>query len=105
MPVPPDFELRTQRHDAAVEVAARGELDMSAAFQLESGVDPLLEDEAVESVQLDLSEVGFVDSAGLGALLSLRERAQDRGIALQIARASDPVRRLLELTGLGDTLT
>jgi anti-anti-sigma factor len=77
---------------------------MTAAFQLESGVDPLLDDEAVDSVQLDLSEVGFVDSAGLGALLALRERAQDRGIELGITRVSDPVRRLLELTGLGDTL-
>jgi anti-anti-sigma factor len=100
----PDFQLRTHRHDAAVEVVATGELDMAAAFKLESGVDPLLEDDAVDSVQLDLSEVGFVDSAGLGALLALRERAQDRGIPLQIARASGPVRRLLELTGLGDVL-
>jgi anti-anti-sigma factor len=101
----PSFSLHTERHDASLEVVAAGELDMAAAFKLESGVDPLLEDEAVDSVQLDLSDVGFVDSAGLGALLALRERAQDRGIALEIARASDPVRRLLELTGLGDALT
>ena len=101
----PEFQLRTQRRDSAVEVAASGELDMTGAFQLESGVDPLLEDEAVDSVQLDLSEVEFVDSAGLGALLALREHAQDRGITLEIARASDPVRRLLQLTGLGDALT
>jgi anti-anti-sigma factor len=100
----PDFNLRTQRRDTSLEVIAEGELDMAAAFQLESGVDPLLEEEAVDSVQLDLSEVGFVDSAGLGALLALRERAQDRGIALEISRASDPVRRLLDLTGLGDVL-
>jgi anti-anti-sigma factor len=100
----PDFQLRTQRRDTSLEVVAEGELDMAAAFQLESGVDRLLEDEAVDSVQLDLSEVGFVDSAGLGALLALRERAQDRGIALEISRASDPVRRLLDLTGLGDVL-
>jgi anti-anti-sigma factor len=99
-----DFNLRTQRRDTSLEVVAEGELDMAAAFKLESGVDQLLEEEAVDSVQLDLSEVGFVDSAGLGALLALRERAQDRGIALAISRASDPVRRLLDLTGLGDVL-
>jgi anti-anti-sigma factor len=100
----PDFSLRTERRDASLEVVAAGELDMAAAFKLESGLDPLLDDEAVEAVQLDLSEVDFVDSAGLGALLALRERAQDRGIALEISRASDPVRRLLGLTGLGDAL-
>jgi hypothetical protein len=80
----PDFSLRTQRRDSSLEVVAEGELDMAAAFKLESGVDPLLNDEAVESVQLDLSDVGFV--------------------ALEIAAASAPVRRLLELTGLGDAL-
>ncbi len=101
----PDFSLRTQRRDTSLEVAAAGELDMTGAFKLESGLDPLLEDESVDSLQLDLSEVAFVDSAGLGALLALRERAQDRGIALEIAAASDPVRRLLDLTGLGDALT
>ena len=99
-----DFSLRTQRRDSSLEVVAAGELDMAAAFKLESGVESLLDDDAVDSVQLDLSEVGFVDSAGLGALLSLRERAQDRGIALEIAAASEPVRRPLDLTGLGDAL-
>jgi anti-sigma B factor antagonist len=100
----PDFSLRMQRRDTSLEVVAEGELDMAAAFKLESGVDRLLEDDSVEAVTLDLSEVGFVDSAGLGALLALRERAQDRGIALEIAAVSEPVRRLLDLTGLGDAL-
>jgi anti-anti-sigma factor len=101
----PGFQLRTQRRDTSLEIVAAGELDMTGAFKLESGVDPLLDDESVDSVQLDLSDVAFVDSAGLGALLALRERAHDRGIALEIAAASEPVRRLLDLTGLGDALT
>jgi anti-anti-sigma factor len=53
---------------------------------------------------IDLDQVAFVDSAGLGALLSIRERAGELGIDLSIASVSDPVRRILDVTGLRDTL-
>ena len=48
---------------------------------------------------LDLAGVGIADSAGLGALLSIRERADQLGIALAISRASDSVQRILDLAG------
>ena len=51
---------------------------------------------------MDLAEVGFIDSAGVGALVATRERAQQLGIDLTIKRVSDRVRRILYLTGLGD---
>ena len=51
---------------------------------------------------MDLAEVGFIDSAGVGALVANRERAQQLGIDLTIKRVSDRVRRILYLTGLGD---
>jgi anti-anti-sigma factor len=53
---------------------------------------------------LDLADVGFVDSAGLGALLSIRERAHQLGIGLTVSRASDPVQRVLDLTGSSELL-
>ncbi|WP_270046494.1 STAS domain-containing protein [Solirubrobacter ginsenosidimutans] len=43
-----------------------------------------------------------MDSAGLGALLSLRDEARQRGIELHLARVSGPIRKLLDLTGIGD---
>jgi anti-anti-sigma factor len=99
-----DFAVSSQVHEGSLGVVVSGELDMAAAFKLESRVDPLLDAEDVKTVELDLAGVGFVDSAGLGALLSLRERAHQNGIPLAITRASDPVRRLLELTGSDSVL-
>jgi anti-anti-sigma factor len=97
--MPDDFALRAQLRDTALEVALAGELDMSAAFKLEPELDRLLAEPDVSALVLDLGEVGFVDSAGLGALLSIRQRADDLGIGVAISSASDPVRRLLEITG------
>jgi anti-anti-sigma factor len=99
-----DFTVQPQRRDASLEVVLAGELDMAAAFQLETTVEPLLDSGDADSLVLDLAEVRFIDSAGIGALLSIRERAQGRGLEFAIGQASDPVRRMLELTGVSDVL-
>jgi anti-sigma B factor antagonist len=84
--------------DASIDVTLAGELDMAAAFRLESELDRLLATEGVDSVQLDLADVGFLDSAGLGVLLSIRDQAARRGIDLRVGRMSEPVRRVLDAT-------
>lgn len=99
-----DFCVKSRVGDGSLEVVVAGDLDMAAAFRLESGLDRLLAGGDVRALVLDLAEVGFVDSAGLGALLSIRERAYQLGIGLEVSRASDPVRRLLGLTGSSELL-
>jgi anti-anti-sigma factor len=86
--------------EASLEVVVAGDLDMAAAFKLESRLDPLLAERDVRALVLDLADVGFVDSAGLGALLSIRERAHQLGIGMAISRSSDPIQRILDLTGI-----
>lgn len=92
--------LRSHARDSTVEVMVAGNLDMTAAFQLETRFDALLAAGRIEIVELDLAQVGFVDSAGVGALLAVRERANQMGIVLAITRVSDRVRRILDVTGL-----
>jgi anti-anti-sigma factor len=99
-----DFSLRTEVRDASLEVVLAGELDMAASFAFESAVDRLLAARDVRELVLDLADVAFVDSAGLGALLSIRERTKQLGIELAIERVSAPVQRVLDLTGSGGVL-
>ena len=93
-----DFTVRARVRDRCGDLAAGGELDMSAAFRLESEFDRLVAPGHVSTVVLDLADVSFVDSAGLGALLAIRERANQLRIELRIARPSAPVRRILDNT-------
>jgi anti-anti-sigma factor len=93
------------RHDGdALEVALAGELDMAAAFKLESELDRLLARRAARRLVLDLAELTFIDSAGLGALLAIHDRAQDLGIEFVLSNPSDPVRRILDLSGTASVL-
>ena len=82
-----------------LDVALVGELDMTACFALEAEIERLLGDRAARRLVLDLAELDFVDSAGLGALLTIHDRTQDLGVELHLVNPSRPVRRILEATG------
>jgi anti-sigma B factor antagonist len=55
-------------------------------------------------VYVDLSEVSFMDSRGLGSLLAANERSREGAAPVRIFQPSDAVRRLLEVSGVGPVL-
>jgi anti-anti-sigma factor len=99
--VPDDqhFGLSPQRAGDCLHVLLAGDLDMPATFKIEPELDRLLAGNDVRRLLVDLADVRFVDSAGLGALLSIRERTNGLGIEMSLVNVSDPVRRLLDFTG------
>ena len=94
----PRLTVRSTVRATSLDVALAGELDMTAAFRLESELERLISSPGIDGVVLDLAEVSFLDSAGLGALLSIREQATRVGRDLRIDRMSEPVRRILDAT-------
>ena len=60
--------------------------------------------ELVESdrnaIQLDLSQVESIDTAGIQLLVSCRNSALTRGKTFSITLMSDPVKEALQITGL-----
>ncbi len=99
MPAEPDFEVRHEPHDGAVVVAARGEIDIVTSPELRSA---LLDERAqAPLVVLDLREVTFIDSSGLGVIVGQQKRAQERDERFSVAvGASLAVQRILDLSGL-----
>jgi anti-anti-sigma factor len=102
MPTGGDLRLRRHASGATLDVVVSGELDMAAAFNLETELDRLLTASDLRAVALDLAEVTFIDSAGLGTLLAVRERAKELGMDVSITRVSDHVQRTLDVAGLGE---
>ncbi len=99
--VGPDLLLTTERAGVRAVVAIRGELDAYSAPSLEEEVSKLLADE-VSDLVFDLSETRFLDSSGLRAILTAQRRLADREGRLALRGPSEPVRRLLDITGLTD---
>lgn len=96
------FGLRwtINRQPGLVTVAVDGELDLAAADELEKVLLSLVEKEPVTVI--DLEKLGFMDSTGLRLFGVLHRTAQQRGNRFLLGRASLPVRRVLNVSGLVD---
>jgi anti-sigma B factor antagonist len=85
---------------AVLEVA--GELDLSTAGQLHEGLLKSLADEA--DVLVDLTQVSFIDSSGIAALVgAFRSLNGSGGMSVLIAPGSQ-VARVFELARMGEVL-
>ena len=82
------------------ELAISGELDMAAADDLLRTATAALMASSCDDLVLDLSEVSFIDSTGLGTLVAIRNTTRDRAVTLHLRGASPPVRRLMKITNL-----
>ncbi len=95
----PNWEWQERTGDASVLVV-RGDLDVAVGAEFVAAVDEVLStDPSINHAVIDLSEVDFIDSSGLRALLQLQ---QNYGGRVQIGAVSPAVQRLLELTGTLD---
>ena len=99
--VGPDLTLSTERAGSRAVIAITGELDAYSAPGLESEVGKLLSDGVMDLV-FDLAATRFLDSSGLRTILTSQRRLVDRDGRLALRAPSEPVRRLLDITGLTD---
>jgi len=87
-----------------VSISVGGELDTTTSPRLISVVRDVVSDRT-GLVDLDCSDVWFLDSAGVRALIVARNEAIRRGVDFALVRASGTVARILDMTGLTATLT
>jgi len=80
-------------------VRLTGEFDVATAARMLAGVAETFGREQCRTVEVDCSQVSFIDCAALGQLLRLRSAAETDGRRLVVCDPSPPVRRLVALTG------
>lgn len=76
-----------------------GEIDVSSAPALQQRLSELFRT-ASSTVVVDLTEVAFLDSTGLGALVAARSAAVEAGGALPLVCTSERILKLFTITGL-----
>ena len=99
----PQFGLSVHHHDEVAVLDLRGELDLFGAEQLRSVARALL-DQGVPRLEIAADDLTFVDSSGFKALLDVRHEALERGTVLEVVAASDRLRWVIEVTGVGGLL-
>ena len=83
----------------------RGELDVTCIDEIKAATADAMDRAVGRRLVVDLSEVSFLDSSTIGAILWARDRSRKRNASLSIV-APDGSRaaRVLELAGLGSVV-
>jgi anti-sigma B factor antagonist len=89
------FAIQAVPGGAHVVLAVCGDVDIATAPQLRDRLGQAVA--AYPSVVVDLADVGFMDSTGLGVLVASSNRAKAAGRRLVVARPQTIVRNALRL--------
>jgi len=87
--------------DGTGEVVVEGEVDVATAPQLREALHEVLDDGATR-LRIDLGEVGFIDSAGLGVLIGVLKRIREVGGEIELVHVQPAPRKVIEITGLDE---
>ncbi len=83
-----------------VTLNLEGDIDVSVADQLGVESTRLLDAAESSGLVVDMQNVKFIDSTGLGALVRLRKNATARGIPLRLRNVPPQTLRVMQLTAL-----
>ncbi|MCD4523346.1 STAS domain-containing protein [Nocardioides sp. cx-173] len=96
---PPPLDVGVEEHGAHRVVALRGEVDMASVGAVRTCLRELMLAGHTD-VLVDLRDVTFMDSTGLGVLVAARKQARVFRGSLGLVAPSPPVARVLSLTSL-----
>ncbi|GAB4281297.1 MAG: anti-sigma factor antagonist BldG [Coriobacteriia bacterium] len=94
-----DFDIEVLEQGGVCVVKVAGEIDVYTSPRLREHLVKTI-DGGCFHVVVDLSGVGFMDSSGLGALVSALRRIKEKDGTIRLASPREPVMKVLSITGL-----
>jgi len=96
------LEIKTELNGTTLTLKIIGRLDASNAQELTNKLNSSLD--GVKELIFDFSELKYVASAGLRALLMAQKRMNKQG-SMVIRHVDETVMEVLEMTGFADLMT
>jgi anti-anti-sigma factor len=98
-----DFAIKVLVSSKLHTIILSGELDMAGSPELAAVISGISAHEK-RIVVIDLSNLTFIDSSGLHALLRAHQDCRARGHELRVIPGPEKVHRLFEITGMNEAL-
>jgi anti-sigma B factor antagonist len=94
-----EFTVLASERNGRTVVSAAGELDVHTAPALQAELSPRSQQPNAALI-VDLTDVGFIDSTGLGVLVTTLKHVREAGGTLDVVVTSSRVLKVFALTGL-----
>src|SRR4051812_46316684 len=91
--------------DRTIRIRVTGQLIYSNRDELKAKVVEQLAKDPPPTIALDLRECGYIDSAGLGVIMSCSKKVRDKGGVLRVEGLNEDLLTLFRLTGLDKLLS
>lgn len=98
-----DIKLETNDNQL-VTVTVNGDMDAVGCKDIKEVVDHIITMDEHHEVVMDLEQVGFMDSSGIGAIVYLYKRLKEIGRAISIHNVSGQPLELMELLRINSAI-
>ena len=95
-----NLECRTELQGDTLTAYLHGAIDHHTARQARETVDSDIVDFSPKRLVLDLRDVEFMDSAGLGLILGRYSKMSERGGTVCVREPSDSILRIIKMAGM-----
>lgn len=92
------FEVERKDKDTVSIIYLKGYLDAHTASEFETALQSLVDEERVRIV-VNLRELNYISSAGLGVFMGFIENLRSKNGDIKLAELSDKVFRVFDLLG------
>jgi anti-sigma B factor antagonist len=99
------FRLTALPNGDTCTLIVAGDVDLERAPEIVELATASLDEASSQTLVIHLGAVTFMDSTGLGALITVRNAAEQRGKRVALDAIPPRVQRLLDLTNLNDFFT
>lgn len=97
------FSLRTENREGQTIVFVGGEFDLEVATQMRAAMEPLIE-LADRRLTLNLRDLKYIDSTGIGILISVVKARHARNAPFDVEHVPGHIRKLFDMTGISPFL-
>ncbi len=95
------MDIKINEGESLVNVVVHGDIEMMTIKELKEKLLDLGQN-TDKDIDLDLSSVDYIDSSGVGVLISLLKLQKKKGKMLKIKKVSPKVLNVLKLSSLSD---
>ena len=92
--------ISTKQEKNVLTVFLNGELDHHTASKVRDTIDMEILKTSVKLLVLDMTEVSFMDSSGIGLIVGRYHRIKSLGGSMQISNPSASLLRILRMSGV-----
>lgn len=98
-----NINIDTTENEQEYSIVIEGELDVYTAPELQKVLEPIRQSGS-HDIKIDLTDVSYMDSTGLGIFVGTLKDLNQHDKALYVTGVSKRILRLFEITGLRDLM-